>query len=205
MAVAEASKNAKLADLNVDVSSLYRLASPKTPAEVIDAVAEGSARGESFTREQVDTMITAAADKMEALASYARQAHDETLHNYAKRIQGRAVRRTGELLKEIEPSKGRQPENVGAPLRFTRSQAAREAGLSTDQRNTALRVASIPPAEFEAAVESDKPPTVTELAEHAEVTARYSIAALKPYRRSLLSCKPSSFLISPGLRDSHRC
>jgi hypothetical protein len=56
------------------------------------------------------------ADKMEALASYARQAHDETLHNYAKRIQGRAVRRSGELLKEIEPSSGRQPEKGEAPL-----------------------------------------------------------------------------------------
>jgi hypothetical protein len=38
---------------------------------------------------------------------------------------------------------------------------ARDAGLSTDQKNTALRVASIPPEEFEAAVESDKPPTET--------------------------------------------
>jgi hypothetical protein len=41
------SKNAKLADLNVDVSSLFRVAAPSTPAEVIEAFAEGSARGES--------------------------------------------------------------------------------------------------------------------------------------------------------------
>ncbi len=41
------------------------------------------------------------ADKMEALASYARQSRDEELLKTAGRIQGRAVRRVGELLKEI--------------------------------------------------------------------------------------------------------
>jgi hypothetical protein len=103
------------------------------------------------------------ADKMEALASYARQALDDTLLKLATRIQARV----GELLKEIEPSKGGRPAKEtyrGAPI-SSRSQAARDAGLSTDQKNAALRVASIPPAEFEAAVESDKPPTVTELAQ----------------------------------------
>jgi DUF3102 family protein len=163
--VAELSKSFTVKDFNVDTSALYRLAAPSTPAEVVDAVADGSARGESFSREQVDGMISAAADKMEALASYARQAHDETLHNYAKRIQGRAVRRTGELLKEIEPGKAGRPPNeeigAGARPNLTRSEAAADAGLSDHQRKTALRVASIPPTEFEAAVESDKPPTVT--------------------------------------------
>jgi hypothetical protein len=42
---------------------------------------------------------------------------------------------------------------------LTRTQAATDAGLSRNQKNTALRVTSIPPDEFEAAVESDKPPT----------------------------------------------
>jgi len=39
------------------------------------------------------------------------------------------------------------------------------AGLSEKQRKTALRVANVPKEEFEAAVETDEPATVTQLAE----------------------------------------
>ena len=46
-----------------------------------------------------------------------------------------------------------------------RSQAARAAGLSRDQKREALRLARIPEAEFEAAIEYPKPATVTELAQ----------------------------------------
>lgn len=42
------------------------------------------------------------ADKAAALASYARQADDDTLQKHAMRIQSRAVRRCGELLKEFD-------------------------------------------------------------------------------------------------------
>jgi hypothetical protein len=42
---------------------------------------------------------------MEALASYARQAGDETMHDNAKRIQIRAMERAGEFIKEIKPAK----------------------------------------------------------------------------------------------------
>ncbi|MGR9057812.1 hypothetical protein ACU8NH_18205 [Rhizobium leguminosarum] len=45
-------------------------------------------------------------DKAAALASYARQADDKTLENYAMRIRSRAIKRAGELLKEFEPQKG---------------------------------------------------------------------------------------------------
>jgi hypothetical protein len=97
-----------------------------------------------------------------ALASYARQAHDETMLKLAMRIQARAMQRVGELLKEIEPSRGAN-QNIGAGARpkVTRTQAATDTGLSAHQRKTALRVAGIPPDEFEAAIESDKPPTET--------------------------------------------
>jgi Protein of unknown function (DUF3102) len=57
MLVAEGAKSANFADFNVPVSSLYRLAAPSTPAGVIEAVADGSARGESFTNKQIKTMI----------------------------------------------------------------------------------------------------------------------------------------------------
>ena len=42
--------------------------------------------------------------------------------------------------------------------------AADKSGLSERQRKNALRVANLPTEEFEAAVESPHPPTVTELA-----------------------------------------
>jgi hypothetical protein len=63
MNVAEMAKSRTVRDFDIPLRALYRLAAPSTPAEVVQAVAEGSARGETFTREQVETMITAAADK----------------------------------------------------------------------------------------------------------------------------------------------
>jgi hypothetical protein len=106
------------------------------------------------------------ANKAEALASYAKQAGDDGLRRMADRIQARAVRRCGELLDEIEPRQGAN-QNIqdGADPKVGRAAAAEAAGLSERQRKTALRVAHVPAAEFEAAVESDRPPTVTTLAE----------------------------------------
>jgi hypothetical protein len=45
---------------------------------------------------------------------------------------------------------------------------ATNVGLSEHQRKTALRVANVPGEEFERAVESDQPPTVTALAERGK-------------------------------------
>jgi hypothetical protein len=93
---------------------------------------------------------------------------DESLFKMATRIQARAIRRCGELLKEIEASHGGRPSkqtSTGTDTSLTRKQAAEEAGLSKRQKDTALRVANIPEEEFEAQVESDSPPTVTALAE----------------------------------------
>lgn len=53
------------------------------------------------------------ADKAAALGSYARQADDDTLHKTAIRIQTRAIRRCGELLKTFQTGPAR-------PLRPTR-------------------------------------------------------------------------------------
>lgn len=108
------------------------------------------------------------ADKAAALASYARQAKDDSLQKMAMRIHGRAVRRAGELLREIEPARGGQPFQANASTRVgtvpsSRTAAASEAGLSERQRKTAIAVAGIDADTFEAAIESDAPPTVTEL------------------------------------------
>jgi hypothetical protein len=47
-------------------------------------------------------------------------------------------------------------------------QAAIEVGLSERQRKMALRIASIPKAEFKEAIESDTPATITALADGRE-------------------------------------
>lgn len=42
------------------------------------------------------------ANKADAMASYAKQADDKSLYNMAVRIRARAIRRCGELLKQME-------------------------------------------------------------------------------------------------------
>ncbi|TBF29313.1 hypothetical protein [Rhizobium ruizarguesonis] len=114
-------------------------------------------------------------DKAAALASYARQADDKTLENYAMRIRSRAIKRAGELLKEFEPQKGgdRKSEEYqtgGAGPLITRKDAAEAAGMSERQAKTAVRVANVPAEEFERQVESDTPPTVGTAAATHRVT-----------------------------------
>jgi hypothetical protein len=105
-------------------------------------------------------------DKAAALASYARQAKDDSLRVMAVRIQARAERRCGELLKLIpRADEATRYGQVGALPPVTRTQAASIAGLSEHQRKTALRLASIPAPEFDRQIESAVPPTVTKLAE----------------------------------------
>lgn len=131
------------------------------------------------------------ADKAAAIASYAKQSQDSTLMDTAVRIRARAIRRCGELLKEIEKSPGGRPSKTrdGADPSFGgRKGAAESAGLSERQRKDALRVASIPANEFEKAVESGKPPSVTQLSEAGKREAA-NLAYLR-------SPKP------PGFRDA---
>jgi hypothetical protein len=104
-------------------------------------------------------------DKAAALASYAKQQEDESLFRFATRIKARAIRRAGAILLEIQPASGRQKEKRDAPPRFSRTQAATDAGLSDDQRKTALRVAKVSAADFEAAIEGDEPATIESLAD----------------------------------------
>ena len=98
--------------------------------------------------------LKALSDRQSALASYAKLAQDTTLHNLALRIQQRAQRRLGELLKQIpRADEATRFGQVGAHPPVTRTQAAADAGLSEHQRKTALRIANVPEPDFEAAVE----------------------------------------------------
>lgn len=108
-------------------------------------------------------------DKAAALASYAKQSDDESLFKLCVRIKARAIRQCGVLLKQIPSGTGaNQSESMGAPTVATRTSAAKEAGLSKEQKDTALRVANVPENEFEKQVESDNPPTVTQLADQGK-------------------------------------
>ncbi len=85
--------------------------------------------------------VITVANKAEALASYAKQAKDESMHKMAERIQARAIRRCGELLKQIEPGKtGPKQLGAGAHTQLSRKDAATEAGLSKHQQVQAMRV-----------------------------------------------------------------
>ena len=68
---------------------------------------------------------------------------DRCLAVMAERIQARAIRRCGELYKQIEPGKtGPKTELQDATvLQLTRTEAATQAGLSERQKVTALRSA----------------------------------------------------------------
>ena len=93
------------------------------------------------------------------------------LAHSAIRKRDRAIRRAGELLKQIEAQPGKRTDiepSGGAP---TRLQVAHDAGMSRDQMHTALRVANVPADEFERQVESATPPTVTKLAEQGKQSA----------------------------------
>lgn len=106
------------------------------------------------------------ADKAMAMASYARQAKDETLHKYADRIKARAITRCSELLKAI-PTRHGVNQNIDGddPTKvLTRKDAAAEAGISKDQLVTIMRVGNVPADVRDALIESDNPPTITELA-----------------------------------------
>jgi hypothetical protein len=137
------------------------------------------------------------ANRAAALASYARQADDETLCNYATRIKARAIRRGGALLAQVEPQNrsgmNQHTPRDGTDPRLTRESAANAAGISERQRKTMLRVAAVPDADFERQIESDTPPTITALAEQGKraphlgtstpVDFRYATKTLATLRR----------------------
>ena len=130
-------------------------------------------------------------DKAAAIASYAQQAKDDSLRAMALRIQHRAQRRCGELLKEIPPAHGAtQNIKAGDYPKVTRTLTATDAGLSEHQRKTALRIASVPDEEFTAAVESPKPPTVTQLAHRGRIArSNATVATARDDYKTPEGCK----------------
>lgn len=107
-------------------------------------------------------------DKAAALASYARQSRDVRLENMAKRIRARALRRAGQLLKKLDGRKeNAKKQSDGSGTLITQREAAEQAGMSKRQQVTSVRIANVPEDSFESQVESDRPPTLTDLARQA--------------------------------------
>jgi len=107
---------------------------------------------------------------MSELASYAKQADDKELESYAKKIRVRAMRRCGELLSELDGRGGdHKSENFKTAATdgfdLTQRTAAGKAGMSERQQLQAVRIANVPDELFDSLVESEAPPTATELAE----------------------------------------
>jgi hypothetical protein len=98
------------------------------------------------------------ANKAAALAEYGRQSKDDSLIIMAQRIQARAIRRSGELLREI-------PAGHPASDRITRTQVAQAAGLSRVQQRQAVQIARIPTKTFNRLVEASAPPRPYKLAQ----------------------------------------
>lgn len=109
-------------------------------------------------------------DKMAAIASYWRQTNDETMFNMAQKIRAQSYRRMGELLSEFDNRNGQNLPNTKSALKDTFSvsqkQVADDAGLSKKQQVTSVRLSKIPEHEFNGLLESEKVPTITELAKH---------------------------------------
>lgn len=102
------------------------------------------------------------ANKAQALASYAKQADDDTLEKYAIRIRARAVRRCGELLKQFDGRGDHMKKEAAHP---SQNDIAAQAGMSEHQTKQAVRVANVPEETFDAAVDGEQKTTITKLAE----------------------------------------
>lgn len=106
------------------------------------------------------------ANKAIALASYARQSKDNSLIAMAMRIQARAQRRCGELLKEIPEASMenlQQYRSEAGRTSATRTEIAAGAGLSRHQHITAMRLANLPQDQFNAAIEGEFPQSVRDM------------------------------------------
>ena len=112
------------------------------------------------------------ADKMQALASYARQSQDYEMEKTALRIRARAIRRGGEILKETEAKHTGRIKANADPNSNTRKAAAEDAGLSARQAKTMIRVSNVPNEIFEEQIESDTPPTITSLAQQGTTPSK---------------------------------
>jgi hypothetical protein len=105
-------------------------------------------------------------DKAVAIASYARQAKDNSLVEKATRIQLRASERMGELLLAIPAAHGiRVKGDRGGtrPNPESRQQAYLRAGVSATQAHRAMRIAALPKEVRDGHINASPPPSLHKL------------------------------------------
>lgn len=92
----------------------------------------------------------------------------------AMRIRARAIRRCGELYKEVEKAQGgdRRDQEGGKSPMVSRKAAATAAGHSPDQMKQAIRIANVPNEIFIEQIESETPPTITSLAQQGTTPSK---------------------------------
>jgi hypothetical protein len=95
------------------------------------------------------------ANKWDALAMYAKQSQNKDLLDLARRIQLRAERRIGEILKTI-PDQAGAGRAAHGPSRWSE---AKKAGLASDTTRRALAFAGMPEGAFEALLEEEEVPS----------------------------------------------
>jgi hypothetical protein len=144
-------------------------------------------------------------NKAHALASYARQAKDESLRRMADRIQARATRRCGELLKQVPAAKGGHHINSQSVTASGRMAAAEEAGLTKGQATRAINVANVPEERFEKLVEADPPMKAYQLAdigrERRPTTSTVDVSAIRKFARFCGSTDAASLAASVESHD----
>lgn len=99
------------------------------------------------------------ANRMAAIASYARQSKDDSLESMASRIRLRALRRVGELLSELSSS-SRGPRQG---IRSDRRCAVDANNITAGEAARLVRIAGIPKQDFESRVEATPTPSLRQL------------------------------------------
>lgn len=134
-------------------------------------------------------------DKAEALRSYARQAQDDDLYQMALKIQNRARRRIGQLLRQVEKRQGVRTD-LGPPTVPSRKSAASDAGISKRQAKEAKAISRVPKPKFEEMTEAGA--TATEIANEGR---NYDDAGSERERFSKCTRCGGRFPLS----DDHNC
>jgi hypothetical protein len=99
-------------------------------------------------------------DKAEAMAAYARQAHDNEMIAWVTEIKVRAERRAGELLAEMEKAKGVRMNggNTGDPTMLPPVNVPKlsDLGITKNESSRWQKLAAVPASQFEQAVAAAK-------------------------------------------------
>jgi hypothetical protein len=124
-------------------------------------------------------------NKAIAFETYARQAKNVEAERQACEIRLRAERRCGQLLKEMEKSKGAPGNQYTGPLdRPEGSKTLADHGVSYDQSSQWQKLADIPEDEFERALQGPAKPTTGGLIDAANPKPTpVSTAALRLWGR----------------------